>query len=71
MIKPPPLVARLHERETRSKRVVLVAKVADAIPPGAWVALFDVRGEIFLRVVLEDDPEILTVKEFIERTQTK
>jgi hypothetical protein len=67
MSQPPPLVARLHERETRSKRVVLVAKVADAIPPGAWVALFDVRGELFLGVVLDDAPEILSAKEVTQR----
>jgi hypothetical protein len=67
----PPLVARLHERETRSKRIVLIAKVADAIPPGAWVALVDVRGELFLQVVESDDPALLTAKQVIERMRTQ
>jgi hypothetical protein len=64
-----PLVARFHERETRSKRIVLIARVADAIQSGAYVALVDVRGELFLQVVESDDPVLLTAKQVIERMQ--
>lgn len=62
-----PLVARLHERETRSKRIVLIARVADVIPSGAYVALVDVRGELFLQVVASDDPKLLTAQEITTR----
>jgi hypothetical protein len=67
----PPLVARLHERETRSKRIVLIARVAGPIPAGAWVALVDVAGELFLQVVESDDPALLTAKEVHERMRPK
>jgi hypothetical protein len=47
-------VCRLHNRETTSRRIVLVARVAADIPAGASVALVDIRGELFLQV-LEGD----------------
>lgn len=62
-------VCRLHERETRSRRVVLVARVTEAIPTGAFVGLVDVRGELFLRVV--DDhtaADLVTAQDARHRT---
>jgi len=62
-----PTVARMLERETKSKRIVLIARVAADVPAGAYVALVDVRGELFLEVVECDDPKLLTAKQVHER----
>lgn len=64
-------VARMHERETRWRRVVLVARVTDAIPEGSFVALFDVRGELFLQVMEHDDPAIVTAGQLAQRIKTR
>lgn len=44
-------VCRLHDRETKARRLVLVARVAADIPASALVALVDIRGELFLQAV--------------------
>jgi len=62
-----PTVARMLERETRSRRIVLIARVMTDVPAGAYVALVDVRGELFLEVVEHDDPKLLTAKQVHER----
>lgn len=62
-----PTVARFHERETKSKRIVLIARVAADVPAGCYVGLVDVRGELFLEVVESDDPKLLTAKQVAER----
>ncbi len=59
----PPLVARMHPTDTRSRRLVLVAKVTDDIPAGSFVALVDIRGELFLRVLEHDNPALLTAQQ--------
>ena len=66
-----PTVCRLLEQETRSGRLVLVARVLAAVPAGSFVALVDIRGQLFLRVVETDDPEYLTAKQLCERTRTR
>ena len=64
-----PTVARLLERETRSRRIVLIARVMADVPAGAYVALVDVRGELFLQVVEHDDPKLLTVGQLQQRIE--
>jgi hypothetical protein len=64
-----PTVCRLLERETKSGRLVLVARVMADVPAGSLVALCDVRGQLFLRVIETDDPEYLTAKQLYERTR--
>lgn len=66
----PEIVTRLHERETRSRRIVLIARVATEIPAGSYVALIEVRSELFLQVVEHDDPNLMTAKQLAERMRT-
>lgn len=53
-------VCRLHDRETKSRRLVLVARVAADIPAGASVALVDVRDGRFLQVPEGDGAGCMT-----------
>lgn len=66
-----PTVARFHEHETSPCRTVLVARVASDIPAGAYVALVDVRGQLFLHVLEKDDAKFLSAKELAERSNRK
>jgi len=56
-----PAVARMQEITTRARRVVLVARVTQAIPEGAWVGLVRVRDELFLQVVTGEAADVLTL----------
>ena len=53
-------ICRLHDRETKSRRVVLVARAAAGIPTGTPVALFDISGELFLGVLEGGDTNYAT-----------
>lgn len=66
-----PMVCRMVDRETRSRRIALIARVTDDIPAGSYVALFDVRGELFLQVVENDDPQILSVAQVSKRIKSQ
>jgi len=62
-----PTVARLVDHRTGSQRVVLVARLLADVPEGAYVALVDVAGQLFLKVVEDDDPQFLSAKQIHER----
>lgn len=64
-------VCRLHDRVAKSRRLVLVARVATDIPASASVALVDVRGGWFLQVVQGDGVSYLTRRQADAPTMLK